>query len=54
VFSIELVNADFNDAFAIANNVPTSQGTITVTMPTIPVGCVVHGKKDIPPDSPAV
>ncbi|KAF8273836.1 hypothetical protein EI94DRAFT_1782758 [Lactarius quietus] len=36
-FSLELVNPTlFNNAIAIANNVATSTGTITVTLPIVP------------------
>ncbi|KIJ97037.1 hypothetical protein K443DRAFT_681822 [Laccaria amethystina LaAM-08-1] len=37
-FSIELVNTSFNNAYAIANNVDPSTGSITLTIPTVPVG----------------
>ncbi|KAF8435830.1 hypothetical protein L210DRAFT_2511746 [Boletus edulis BED1] len=36
-FSIELVNTAFHDTFAIANNVPTVNGQITVELPQVPV-----------------
>jgi hypothetical protein len=36
-FSIELVNPSFDDTFAIANNVQTALGTITITLPQVPV-----------------
>ncbi|KAF8890101.1 hypothetical protein BD779DRAFT_1785146 [Infundibulicybe gibba] len=38
IFSIELMNTAFNNAFAIANNVDVSLGTITLTLPIVPVG----------------
>ncbi|KAF8730544.1 hypothetical protein AX14_005479 [Amanita brunnescens Koide BX004] len=38
VFSIELVNLVFHNSFAIANNVQTTQGSLTLTIPTVPVG----------------
>ena len=44
-FSVELVNQNFHNTFAVANNVQTSAGSITVTLPVIPTGCVAHGKK---------
>ncbi|EDR01117.1 uncharacterized protein LACBIDRAFT_312424 [Laccaria bicolor S238N-H82] len=37
-FSIELINTSFNNAFAIANNVDPSTGSITLTLPVVPVG----------------
>jgi len=37
-FSLELLNPSFNNAFAIANNVPTSDGKITLNLPIVPVG----------------
>ena len=37
-FSIELINTSFNNAFAIANNVDPSTGSITLTLPSVPVG----------------
>ena len=37
-FSLELVNAAFNNAFAVGNNIPTSDGTISVTLPIVPSG----------------
>ncbi|KAG6380538.1 hypothetical protein JVT61DRAFT_4897 [Boletus reticuloceps] len=36
-FSIELVNAAFHDTFAIANNVQTVNGQLTVELPQVPV-----------------
>lgn len=38
VFSLELVNQQFNNAFAIGNNIATSDGTITLGLPAVPVG----------------
>lgn len=38
VFSLELVNQQFNNAFAIGNNIQTSDGTITLGLPAVPVG----------------
>ncbi|KAJ7434032.1 hypothetical protein B0H11DRAFT_2296475 [Mycena galericulata] len=38
LFSIELVHPDFNNDFAIANNVNASAGKIDVTMPAVPPG----------------
>lgn len=35
-FSLELVNPGFEAAFAIANNVLTSAGDITLTLPEVP------------------
>lgn len=40
-FSIELINQIFNSQFALANNVQTSQGTITFQLPVVPSGYVV-------------
>ncbi|KAN0135629.1 hypothetical protein V8E53_006520 [Lactarius tabidus] len=37
-FSLELINTAFNNAFAIGNNIQTSDGTISVTLPVVPVG----------------
>ncbi|KAJ7719988.1 hypothetical protein DFH07DRAFT_309549 [Mycena maculata] len=37
-FSIELVHPDFNNAFAIANNVKASLGTLNVSLPTVAPG----------------
>jgi hypothetical protein len=37
-FSFELINAAFNDAFAIANNVDPSLNQLTLTLPVVPVG----------------
>jgi len=37
-FSLELLNPSFNDAFAIANNIITTSGSITLTLPVVPVG----------------
>jgi len=37
-FSFELLNPSFNNAFAIANNVDPSLGTLTVTLGVVPVG----------------
>lgn len=39
-FSIELVQASFHDTFAIANNVPTNMGQLTVQVPEVPITCV--------------
>ncbi|KAF9011431.1 hypothetical protein BDQ17DRAFT_882158 [Cyathus striatus] len=36
-FSLFLINEDFNDSFAIANNVDPSLQTITLTIPSVPV-----------------
>ncbi|KAH0825976.1 hypothetical protein J3R83DRAFT_7571 [Lanmaoa asiatica] len=36
-FSIELVNTAFHNQFAVANNVPTAQGQITIQLPQVPV-----------------
>ncbi|KAH9056946.1 hypothetical protein EDB87DRAFT_1754129 [Lactarius vividus] len=39
VFSVELVNPTlFHNAIAIANNVPKTQGSISVTLPVVPEG----------------
>lgn len=38
VFSLELINQQFNNAFAIGNNIATSDGTITLELPAVPVG----------------
>jgi len=35
VFSVELVNDQFNEKFALANNVPASQGTLSLPLPQI-------------------
>jgi hypothetical protein len=37
--SFELVNTIFHNSFAIANNIQTSQQTLTVTLPAVPPGC---------------
>ncbi|PBK70188.1 hypothetical protein ARMSODRAFT_866734, partial [Armillaria solidipes] len=37
VFSIELINQSFNNQYAIANNVDSSLGSLTLTLPQIPV-----------------
>jgi len=37
-FSIELLNQVFNNAYAIANNVATTLGSITLTLPVVPPG----------------
>jgi hypothetical protein len=37
-FSIELINVAFNNAFAIANNVPTASNQITLNLPIVPTG----------------
>lgn len=39
VFSLQLVAVQFNNAFAIANNVDTSSGTITINLPDVPPRC---------------
>ncbi|KAG9309060.1 hypothetical protein JVU11DRAFT_10942 [Chiua virens] len=39
-FSIELVNTVFHNTFAIANNVQTSLGSLTIQLPQVPVGDV--------------
>ncbi|KAI9566300.1 hypothetical protein HD554DRAFT_2116999 [Boletus coccyginus] len=36
-FSLELVNDAFHDTFAIANNVQTALGTLTIQLPQVPV-----------------
>ncbi|KIM64200.1 hypothetical protein SCLCIDRAFT_1213637 [Scleroderma citrinum Foug A] len=36
-FSIELVNPSFHNTFAIANNVETSLGQLTIQLPQVPV-----------------
>ncbi|KAG6330914.1 hypothetical protein ID866_8175 [Astraeus odoratus] len=36
-FTLQLVNPAFHNTFAIANNVQTSLGTITITLPQVPV-----------------
>lgn len=36
--SLELLNVAFNNAFAIGNNIPVSDGTISVTLPIVPSG----------------
>ena len=40
-WSFELINVAFNNAFAIANNVNPSLGSLTITLPIVPVGYVV-------------
>jgi hypothetical protein len=35
-FSLELVNTVFNNAFAVGNNIQTSDGTISVALPIVP------------------
>ncbi|KAF9218146.1 hypothetical protein BS17DRAFT_791951 [Gyrodon lividus] len=40
-FTFELVNTVFHNTFAIANNVQTSQGTLTIQLPQVPVGYVI-------------
>ncbi|KAF8635296.1 hypothetical protein AX15_000474 [Amanita polypyramis BW_CC] len=37
-FSLELVNQIFHNSYAIGNTIPTSQGSITLTLPTVPEG----------------
>ncbi|KAG0706656.1 hypothetical protein DFH29DRAFT_872184 [Suillus ampliporus] len=37
-FSIEMANTIFHNTFAIANNVQTSTGSLTLTLPQVPVG----------------
>jgi len=39
-FSIELVNPAFHNTFAIANNVQTSLGELTIQLPQVPIECV--------------
>ncbi|KIP05638.1 hypothetical protein PHLGIDRAFT_14424 [Phlebiopsis gigantea 11061_1 CR5-6] len=36
LFSIELVNNELHDSFAIANNVAPDQGSINIVMPCVP------------------
>ncbi|KAK0435015.1 hypothetical protein EV421DRAFT_1661638, partial [Armillaria borealis] len=36
VFSIELINQSFNSQYAIANNVDSSIGSLSLTLPQIP------------------
>jgi hypothetical protein len=38
VFSLELVNTIFHNTFAIANNIQTSTGSLTLQLPQVPVG----------------
>ncbi|KAI9513102.1 hypothetical protein F5148DRAFT_1158736 [Russula earlei] len=38
VFSLELLNTVFHNSFAIANNVQTATGQITVNLPIVPTG----------------
>ncbi|EIN11013.1 hypothetical protein PUNSTDRAFT_133071 [Punctularia strigosozonata HHB-11173 SS5] len=35
-FSLELVNNELHDKFAIANNISPSSGSLTVTLPIVP------------------
>ncbi|KAJ7782545.1 hypothetical protein DFH07DRAFT_949334 [Mycena maculata] len=37
-FSIGLINEDFNNVLALANNVDPAQDVITVTIPIVPAG----------------
>ncbi|KAK2462890.1 hypothetical protein APHAL10511_005088 [Amanita phalloides] len=37
-FSLELLNTNFHDSFAVANNVQTALKTLTITLPSIPKG----------------
>ncbi|KAG1724400.1 uncharacterized protein EDB91DRAFT_142309 [Suillus paluster] len=37
-FDIEMANTIFHNTFAIAGNVQTSAGSITITLPEVPVG----------------
>ncbi|KAF8514274.1 hypothetical protein JB92DRAFT_3115726 [Gautieria morchelliformis] len=37
-FSIELINQVFNSQFALANNIPTTQGSITFQLPVVAPG----------------
>ncbi|KAF8902195.1 hypothetical protein CPB84DRAFT_1836171 [Gymnopilus junonius] len=37
-FSLELVNTAFHNSFAIANNVNPTAGTVSLTLPIVPVG----------------
>ena len=39
-FTIELVNPSFHNTFAIANNVLTSLGQLTIQLPQVPIECV--------------
>ncbi|KIJ06559.1 hypothetical protein PAXINDRAFT_88644, partial [Paxillus involutus ATCC 200175] len=39
-FTFELTNPLFNYDFAIANNVQTSEGSLSLTLPQVPVGYV--------------
>ena len=41
-FDVELINQQFNSQFALANNVQTSDGTISLTLPQVPVGWVTY------------
>ncbi|KAG6863587.1 hypothetical protein C0993_010940, partial [Termitomyces sp. T159_Od127] len=38
IFTLELVNEQFRETFAIANNVLTAQLSITLTLPVVPIG----------------
>jgi len=38
LFSIELINPSFHNAFAIANNVRPTDGQVTLTLPVVPEG----------------
>ncbi|KAJ8580863.1 hypothetical protein M405DRAFT_833536 [Rhizopogon salebrosus TDB-379] len=37
-FSLEMVNTIFHNTFAIANNIQTSTGSLTLELPQVPVG----------------
>ncbi|TEB26145.1 hypothetical protein FA13DRAFT_1777151 [Coprinellus micaceus] len=37
LFTLEIVNEEFNDAFAIASNIDSDQGSIIVIIPVVPV-----------------
>ncbi|KAJ7235392.1 hypothetical protein C8J57DRAFT_1572216 [Mycena rebaudengoi] len=38
IFSIELMHPSFNDAFAIANNINSSDNKISLVIPSVPTG----------------
>ena len=42
-FDVELINQQFNSQFALANNIPTSQGSLSLNLPQVPVGYVASG-----------
>ncbi|KAI0059424.1 hypothetical protein BV25DRAFT_1871527 [Artomyces pyxidatus] len=37
-FSVELINVLFHNSFAIANNIQDTAGSISITLPSVPVG----------------